>query len=245
MVPGDIDVAAQSGTIFITGGSRGIGAATALRFARGGWRVAITGRDASALAQMVAQAGADGVRLHCFVHDVQEPEASHQSLLEQVLAQLGSLTVCFVNAGIYAPAPVATASDDNWESQIGINLTGAWRTIRATLPAIRESRGLYVLNSSIAGLKGYGSNGAYGASKWGLRGLGESLRSEEAGQGVRVSVLYPGPVDTPIWDPLRPSLAREAMIPAEAVADLVWHLATTDPRLQIDEVTLTPAGYLR
>lgn len=232
--------------LLVTGGSSGIGAATALRFVREGWRVAITGRSEKAIARLRAEVGANDDSLLTLVHDVCDGEASHQAVVATVLAQWGRLDACFVNAGIYYATPIGEATQDDWDSHIATNLTGAYHTIRTAIPAIRDAKGLFILNASIAGLKGYANNSAYGATKWGLRGIGETLRAEEAKHGVRVTVLFPGPVDTPIWDALesRTALSREAMVPAEGIAELVWTVAAND-RMQVDELVVTPVGYLR
>lgn len=232
--------------ILITGGSSGIGAATALRFLREGWRVAITGRSQKAIDRVRHEAGAHAGSLMTLTHDVCDDESTHMAVVSTVLTDWGQLDACFINAGIYYATPITDATRDDWDSHIATNLTGAYMSIRAAIPALRESRGLFVLNASIAGLKGYANNAVYGASKWGLRGIGETLRAEEAKHGVRVTVLFPGPVDTPIWDALesRTSLAREAMVPPEGIAELVFTVAANE-RLQVDELVVTPVGYLR
>ncbi|MEO7994501.1 MAG: SDR family oxidoreductase [bacterium] len=235
----------QGPVILITGGSSGIGAATAERFALNGWQVVATARSAEDLESLAVRiTEADG-KIETVAMDVTDLEAT-QALAEQIKRRYGQLDCCFVNAGVYRTSTILDCTPDEWESMVRTNLTGAFYTIQSMILLVRSAPGIFVLNSSVAALKGYAHNGAYGASKWGLAGLGDTLRREEAAHGVRVSVLYPGPVATPIWakrDGAAPD--PETIVPASEIASLVWNIVTADPRVQVDDVTVTPTGYLR
>lgn len=235
----------ESPVLMVTGGTSGLGLACARRFAQGGWRVALTGRDPGTVAATVAAFAVHGSTVLGAPADVRDPSAL-QAAVRLVADTWGRLDCCLVNAGIFQTAPALTVDPQAFREHLDSNLTGAFNTIQAVLPMLRVSRGLLLAIGSIAAVQTFPGNAAYGASKWGLKGLIGSVRAEEAPHGVRVTLLHPGPVDTPIWDKRseEPFLPREAMIPAEALAELCWQIAASDPRLTIEELLVMPSAMM-
>ena len=179
-------------THLITGAGSGIGAALARTLhARGDDLLLVARSDerAADLREMFPRAAT-------LVADLADPEGLERVLAADVLPRrLDSLVHA---AGYVDLQPVAELDLGAWQRQLAVNLTAAALLVRAALPALREARGTVVLVNSGAGLNAHPDWSAYAASKFGLRALADSLRGEEAGNGVRVTSLYPGRTATPM-----------------------------------------------
>ena len=232
----------------VTGASRGIGLAVAHALADAGADVALVARSAdlleSAAADIAARAGVRTVALPCDVRD----GAAVDAALARGQATLGALPDLLVNnAGAFVLAPVAGMSVDAFGATLDANLVAPFRLVRACLPGmLAAGRGHVVTIGSIADRFAFPENGAYAASKFGLRGLHEVLRAEVRGTGVRASLVSPGPVDTPLWDPIGPDdrpgfTPRAQMLSADAVARAVLFVVTAPPELNVDELRLSRA----
>lgn len=176
----------------VTGGNSGIGYATAERFKADGATVIITGRSAERVNEAAGQLGVTGV-----VADVKDLAAIDQ-LVEQVKSDHGQVDVLFVNAGIFAPAPVGGITEEMFDHQIGINLKGAIFTVEKFLPILSE--GASVINlSSINAYTGMTNTAVYAASKAALNSYTRTAATELAGRKIRVNAVNPGPIETPIF----------------------------------------------
>lgn len=175
----------MSRTVLVTGGSRGIGLATARRFAAQGDRVAVTYHSSP------PPEGLFGVQ--CDVTDMQQVDAAFSA----VEAELGPVEVLVSNAGITKDTLLLRMSEDDFASVIDANLTAAYRvTKRAVQGMLRARRGRIVLVSSVVGLLGQAGQANYAASKAGLVGLARSLARELGSRSITVNVVAPGPVAT-------------------------------------------------
>lgn len=178
-------------TAVVTGGSSGIGAATAALLARRGCDVVVVGRDAAALSAVAARTGA-----RVCAADLAEPDAAGR-----VLAEAGAVNLLVCNAGIGWAGPVAGMAPSDVERLVQVNLLGAIRLVRGVLPGmLARGRGHLVLVSSIAGNMHVAGEAVYSATKAGLAAFAASVRGEVAGCGVGVSVVVPGVVDTSFFD---------------------------------------------
>ena len=176
--------------VLITAGAGGIGLVIAKAFARAGARVHIADIDGSAVAKAV------GDQISGSVTDVGDP-ASVQRLFEDVRMELGGLDVLINNAGVSGPtAPVADYGPAEWDSVIGINLTGTFNVTRLAIPLLKESgQASIIVMSSVAGRYGYANRIGYATSKWGLVGFAKTLSLELGPLGITCNAIHPGAVD--------------------------------------------------
>ncbi len=235
-------------TALVTGASRGIGAAAARALAGAGARVALLARSADALAaraREAADAGApDPVVVAC---DLRDAAAVAAAAARVAGAFAGPPDLLVNNAGAFAAAPAHETDPDAFAALVDANLVAPFRLVRAFLPAMRErGSGHLVTVGSVADRHAFAGNAAYAAGKYGLRALHEVLRLELRGTGVRATLVSPGPVDTPLWDPIDPDARegftpRAAMLRADDVADAVLYAALRPPSVNVDELRLSRA----
>jgi short-subunit dehydrogenase len=178
----------------ITGGSSGIGAATAREFAARGVRVAIAGRNAAALKRVAADT--NGIVV---LGDLREPGCP-QRIIDAAVDDLGGLDILVSNAGIGWAGPFASMSDSDIDALLDVNLRAAAHLARAAIPHLRSGVGRLVFIGSIAGLLGVPGETWYSATKAGLGCLAETLREELRPTGIGVSLVSPGVVDTAYFE---------------------------------------------
>jgi NAD(P)-dependent dehydrogenase (short-subunit alcohol dehydrogenase family) len=212
--------------VLITGGSRGIGLATAERFLDAGASVLVTGRSQAALAAAEAHlAGQERGRLRGAVADVSSVDGC-QAAVAAATGAFGRLDLLFTNAGGYESAPLAEMTEKLWDDTIDCHLKGTFFTVRAAAPALRETGGCVVTMASDAGLLGMrGGWAAYCAAMGGVVNLTRQLALDLAPQ-VRVNAVAPGPVGT---DKLRADLAADSYGGFEGAGDAVAALTGTLP----------------
>jgi len=218
----------------ITGASSGIGAATARAAAGGGYRVALAARSTDRLHRLAAELGGEerALAIRCDVTEWDDQQAMAQAALEQ----FGALDVVFANAGFGAARGFLNESPEFWRSMVLTNVYGAALTIRATLEALKRSRGHFLLTGSVAGRRALPGS-LYSATKWAVTGMGESLRQELNDTGVRVTLIEPGMVDTPFFDN-RPA---NALAP-EDVARAVMFAISQPPHVDVNEILVRPTA---
>lgn len=225
----------------VTGASRGIGRAVARTFACAGARVVMIARGADVLRREAEPL--DALAIAC---DVTDP-AAVDAALRRVRAERGEPSIVVNNAGIFHLAPVEATTPDSLRQTLEVNLVAPFLLTRAALPAMRAARGGDVVTiGSIADRATFPENAAYAASKFGARAVHQVLREELRGSGVRCTLVSPGPVDTSLWDPVRPDerdgfTPRARMLRAEAVAEAVLFAVTRPPDVNVDELRLSRA----
>jgi NAD(P)-dependent dehydrogenase (short-subunit alcohol dehydrogenase family) len=209
----------------ITGGSTGIGFATARNFAREGGKVVITGRNARSLEQAVAEIGP--------LASAVVADTAQLGDIDRLVARvkdLGGLDFLFVNAGISRMLPLEAESEASYDEVLNVNTKGAFFTVQKLAPHIREG-GSIVFNTSVVNVKGFPAMSAYSASKAALRSLVRTFATELLPRKIRVNAVSPGPIETPIFDKMG--------IPAESKADTAKQFAEMVPMKrfgQADEV---------
>jgi NADP-dependent 3-hydroxy acid dehydrogenase YdfG len=220
--------------ILITGASSGIGAATARHAAREGYRLVLGARSEDKLTALAKELGGAerAIAVRCDVTSWEE----QQQMVEAALDAHGSLDVVFANAGFGAPRGFLESTPEHWQSMVLTNVYGAALTIRATLPSLRESRGHFLLTGSVAGRKALPGS-LYSCTKWAVTAMGEALRLEVDGSGIRVTLVEPGMVDTPFFDN-RPQNALEP----DDIARAVMFAIAQPPHVDVNEILIRPTA---
>jgi NADP-dependent 3-hydroxy acid dehydrogenase YdfG len=234
--------------VLITGGGSGIGLAAARLFLAEGARVGITGRDEAKLRRAAAslQAGDRLVYRAADVSDVAQVEA----LVQDMTARFGKIDILVNNAGVnMKQRTFRELTPETWKQMITGNLEGAFFCMRAVLPQMRERKeGLIININSISGKRANPLGGiGYIAAKFGLRGLAMGLAAEEKDNGIRVSSIYPGEVDTPLLDQRPVAVSAEQrrdMLQPEDVAAAILFLALLPSHATVPELVITPTKAL-
>lgn len=221
-------------TALVTGASRGIGQCVVERLAEHGARVWAAARSEEALRELAGRTGAEPLPM-----DLAD-EASVWDALDGLQGTLGGAPAIVVNAaGVFGIESCAAETVNAFDEAVAVNLRGPFLVVRALLPAMLErGSGLVVNVGSVAGRRAFAGNGAYSASKFGLRGWHEVLLEELRGTGVRATLLEPAATDTPLWDPLDPDTdptlpERSRMLTPDDVADAVVFVATRPEHVRV------------
>jgi NAD(P)-dependent dehydrogenase (short-subunit alcohol dehydrogenase family) len=188
----------------ITGGSSGIGLATAKLFRDSGAKVAISGRNQTSLDDAVKELGAGVVAVRSDVSKLSDLD----TLFNLVVKKLGRIDVLFANAGIAKFALLSDVSEDAYDDTFDINVKGAFFTIQKAIPHLNDNASI-ILNSSFVNQAGVPTTSVYAASKAAVRSFARGISSELASRGIRVNVVSPGPIATPIYGKL--GLPKEAV----------------------------------
>lgn len=221
----------------VTGGNSGIGLATAKRFREEGAKVAISGRDQKTLDEAVKTIGGDIIAVRGDVAKLGDLD----KLFKAVAEKFGKIDVLFANAGIAKFAPVADSTEALFDEIFDVNVKGVYFTIQKALPLLNDGASI-IINSSVASETGTAGASVYSASKAAIRSFARTLTTELIGRGIRINVVSPGPITTPILgrtglpQDVLDGLARDlvAKVPMkrfgrpEEVADTVLFLATPD-----------------
>ncbi len=220
--------------LLITGASSGIGAATARHAAQAGYRLVLAARRQDKLDALVEELGeARALAVPC---NVQEWPAQ-QAMVAAALAHFGAIDAVFANAGRGgAPGGYSEGDPEVWRDMVLTNVYGLMLTVRATLAALKASRGHLVVMSSNAGRRPLPGS-VYGATKWAATGLAYNVRGELHGTGVRVTVIEPGLVDTPFFDEPKPDALRP-----DDIARAVLFALTQPESVNLHEMVITPTA---
>ena len=219
----------------VTGGSRGIGRGIAVALHREGATVFLTARDPQAAASAAKAVGTRARGLGCDVRDDEQV----RRLFTQIDREAAGLDVLVNNAGIGVFKPVAEMAADEWRAVIETNLNGPFYCSHEAIPLMRKRGGGYIFNiSSLAGKNPFVNGAAYNASKFGLNGFSEALMMEVRYDGIRVSYLMPGSVNTEFG---RGSVKQGWALEPEDVAEVVLDLLRSPQRALYSRVELRPS----
>ena len=224
---------ADTPVFLITGASSGIGAATARQAAAAGYRLVLGARSADKLDALVAELGEE--RAVAVPTDVMEWE-DNERIVQAALDRFGRLDVAFANAGFGAKRGWLEETPEFWRDMVLTNVLGAAYTLRAAIPAVKESNGHLLITGSVAGRRALPGS-LYSCTKWAVTAMGEAVRQDLNGTGVRVTVIEPGMVDTPFFD----NPVNNALEPDD-VARAVLFAVQQPPHVDVNEVLLRPAA---
>jgi NAD(P)-dependent dehydrogenase (short-subunit alcohol dehydrogenase family) len=197
----------------VTGGSTGIGLGTALRFVKEGGYVYITGRRQAELDKAVKTIGKQVIAVRADSGNL----ADLDKLFAQIKAEKGRLDVVFANAGGGTFAPLQAISEEHYDQIFNTNVKGVLFTVQKALPLIPDG-GSIILNASIVSIKGFGGTSVYSASKAAVRSFARTWTSDLKDRKIRVNVISPGPIDTPIFDGLAKTEEERDALKAQFVS---------------------------
>ncbi len=240
-------------TALITGGTSGIGLATAREFLQEGAQVAINGRNSERLQQAVAELGDNAIAIQADVASL----ADIERMAAEVGDRLGKLDALFVNAGIVKLLPIAATTEAFFDELMSINFKGAFFTVQKLLPFLNEGAGI-VFNTSVSNQMGIPNGSVYAASKAAMRSLVRTLANEWVDRKIRVNAVSPGPVETPIMGKV--GLSQEQMeglnrsvlaqVPMkrfgqpQEIAKAVLFLASSDASFMTGEEIVVDGGWI-
>jgi NADP-dependent 3-hydroxy acid dehydrogenase YdfG len=216
----------------ITGASSGIGAATARHAAKDGWRLVLAARSHERLEALAEELGgsARALAVRCDVSAWED----QQRMADAALSSFGRIDAVFANAGFGGPRGFLNDTPEHWREMVLTNVYGAALTLRATIPALTDSRGHLLLTSSVAGRRVLPGS-MYSCTKHAVTAMGEAARQDLHGTGVRVTLIEPGMVDTPFFDN-RPTDALDD----DDIARAVMYAVSQPPHVNVNEVLVRP-----
>ncbi len=226
---------ADERVIWITGASAGIGAATARLAAASGWRLVLAARSLDKLTALADELGGPvrAIAVECDVTSWSDQQAA----LTVALEHFGRLDAAWANAGFGGERSFLGSTPEHWRDMVLTNVYGATLTIRAALPALKESRGHLLLTGSVAGRRPI-TGSLYSATKHAVHAMAESVRQELDGTGVRVTVIAPGITDTaffaktPLDEPLY----------VDDIARAVLYALDQPPHVDVNEILIRPTA---
>ncbi len=237
-------IATTNRTAIITGASSGIGKATALAFAKAGINLALIGRDRDKLTAVAEAAEAVGVKAKTYVVDL--------SILDRVSAEIEKIgsdwenvDILVNNAGMAYTNQIGDTPLVDWQRVIDLNLTSVFQCVLGVLPQMRQQRSGIIVNiSSIAAKQVFPNWGTYSVSKFGLMALTQAIAGEERANGIRVTAICPGSVNTPLWDTdtVQADFDRAAMLTPEVVAEAVLYAVLAPAGAVVEEIVVMPSG---
>lgn len=224
----------------ITGGSKGIGYGIAEVLVKEGWHVGVTGRNQKQVNEsaeklnLLQKNSAIGI-----VADVRD-FAQQQAAVDKTIQTFGQLDVLVANAGLGHFGSIETLSADQWHQTIDTNLTGVFYSIKASLEALKKSKGYIITIGSLAGTNFFAGASAYNASKFGLLGFTQAVMLDVRALGIKVSTIMPGSVATEFNDHV-PSDKDSWKIQPEDIGKLVLDLLTMNPRTLPSKIEVRPS----
>ncbi|MDX1364509.1 SDR family oxidoreductase [Arenibacter latericius] len=222
---------------YITGGSKGIGYGVAQKLLQAGMKVAVSGRNLDTVTKAAKELGTEE-NVFALESDVTKLEDENKAI-SQIVAKWGSVDVVLANAGVGHFAPIDQLSDDHWHQMINTNLTGAYHTLKASVEALKKSKGYYITLASLAGTNFFANGAGYNASKFGVVGFTQAAMLDLRGYDIKVSTIMPGSVATH-FNNNEPSDKDAWKIQPEDIGDLVLDLLRMNPRTLPSKIEVRP-----
>jgi NADP-dependent 3-hydroxy acid dehydrogenase YdfG len=243
--------------VLITGGSSGIGEATALAMAAEGAAIAVGARRKDRLDDLAGRIEGDGGTAVAIEADITDEDQA-KALVEGAHEALGGLDCLVNNAGVMLLGPLQGADPDEWRTMIEVNCLGLLYCTHYALPLMRDGGGGDVVNvSSVAGRVAALGSGVYNMTKWGVVGYSEALRQEALHIGVRVTIIEPGYVETELqghntnpivveqMEKMRESLGDDGVLKADDIASAIVYATSQPKHVSVNEILVRPTGQSR
>lgn len=237
-------IASTNRTALITGASSGIGKATALALAAAGINLALVGRSEDKLTAVARAATDFGVTAKTYVVDLSQIDRV-AAKIATIASDFEDLEILINNAGMAYTGTTGNTPLADWQRVIDLNLTSVFQCIQGVLPQMRRRKSGLIINiSSIASKQVFPNWGVYSVSKFGLTALTIAIAGEERANGIRVTTICPGSVNTPLWDTdtVQADFDRSAMLTPEMVAQSILYAVLAPTGAVIEELTIVPSG---
>ncbi|MFD1427799.1 NAD(P)-dependent dehydrogenase (short-subunit alcohol dehydrogenase family) [Kroppenstedtia sanguinis] len=221
----------QGKIVIITGGSKGLGASLARRFAQGGAQVVAAARSTDALERL---AGEFSGHIFPFTCDLTQADQV-KSLIDTTVNQFGKLDILVNNAGVGRFGSIPELSEEDWDLMMNVNLKGPFLTSKFAIPHLIPSKGHIVNVSSVAGIEAFPGGGGYCASKFGLMALADVLTKELKKHEVKVNTICPGSIQTEFSEN-----PKSYALTAEQVTEAIWHIVTAPEGVIYNQVIMRP-----
>jgi NADP-dependent 3-hydroxy acid dehydrogenase YdfG len=225
---------ADDRVLVITGASTGIGAATARQAADAGYSVVLAARSQDKLEALVSELGEQNAL--AVPADVTSWE-DNERLIAAALERFGRIDVVFANAGFGAARGWLKETPEHWRDMVLTNVLGAAYTLRAAIPAVKDTKGHLLVTGSVAGRRALPGS-LYSCTKWAITAMGEAVRQDLNDTGVRVTVIEPGMVDTPFFD----NGAGPGALKPEDIARAVMYAVSQPDHVDVNEILIRPTS---
>jgi len=221
-------------TAIVTGATKGIGRAIALRLVSLEYEISAVGRNEKGLAELKNKIESSGRRCHTISVDLRSEDAT-EKIIGETTAVFGQIDVLVNNAGLAYSASVAETDIETWNDIFYVNARAPFFLSKAAVPVLRKSENPVIINiGSVVGFKGYAGQAAYSSSKHALAGFTKVLAKEVQNDGIRVHLISPGGVNTEMVREMRPDIDTEQLIQPEEIAGLVEFIVNRKGKGTID-----------
>lgn len=228
----------------ITGASRGIGREIALKFARKGINLLVTGRDENALKNLIEEIRPYDIKSEMLVGDLAQADEP-EKIVRLAVESLGGIDILVNNAGFAIQKLMEDTLPAEWDRLLNVNARAPYFLCKYAIRYLKESDRASIINiSSVVGRKGYPSQSAYGASKHALVGFTKAMAKEIQKYGIRVHLIAPGGVNTRLVKDVRPDLDIKELIEPTEIANLVYFLIENRDNAMIDEINVARASNI-
>ena len=224
---------------YITGGSKGIGYGIAKTLLGAGMKVAITSRKSEAAKKAAESLSKDQSKVLALQSDVSS-SVSEAKAIQSVIDHFGGLDVVIANAGVGHLFPIDQLTEKLWKETIDTNLTGVFNTVKASIDALKKTKGYIITIASLAGANFFENGAAYNASKFGLVGFTQAVMLDLRKYGIKVTTIMPGSVATHFNNHV-PSTADTWKIQPEDIGQVVLDLLNMNPRTLPSKIEIRPS----
>lgn len=230
----------QGKVVYITGGSKGIGYGIAANLMGQGATVYVTARSQQGVDAAISALGkSDMGKAKGLVCDVRSLD-DQTAVVNQIIKEEGKLDIVVANAGVGHFQPIDEMSVGQWHEMIDINLTGVFNTVKASVEALKESKGYLITIASLAGTNFFAKGSGYNASKFGLVGFTQSVMLDLRKYGIKVTTIMPGSVST-YFNNRTPTAAESWKIQSEDIGQIVSDLLHMHPRTLPSKIEVRPS----
>jgi len=223
-------------TAIVTGATKGIGKAIALKLVELGYEMVLVGRNEQDLSKLKAEIEKSGRKCLPLSVDLQNEDAP-EKIIKKTIAEFGQVDVLVNNAGLAHSAKISETDLETWDNIFKVNARAPFFLSKAAVPFLMKSENPLIINiGSVVGFKGYPHQGAYSSSKHALAGFTKVLAKEVQEFGIKVHLISPGGVNTEMVQEMRPDIDHSQLIQPEEIAELVEFLVTRKGKGTIDHL---------